>query len=76
MDVFAASWVCGNNKGVCMSHPLDEKLTTEEIRILVKRNGIIEKELHEDRIKNKRIIKVLLLGAPESGKSTLFKQMK
>ena len=45
-----------------MSQPLDEKLTTEEIRILVKRNEIIEKELHEDRLKNKRVIKVLLLG--------------
>ena len=62
MAVFAASWVCGNNMGVCMSHPLDETLTTEEIRILVKRNEIIEKELHEDKIKNNRVIKVLLLG--------------
>jgi hypothetical protein len=62
MAIFTASWVCGNNMGVCMSHPLDEKLTTEEIKILVKRNEVIEKELHEDKVKNKRVIKVLLLG--------------
>uniref|UniRef100_A0A914EDD5 G domain-containing protein n=1 Tax=Acrobeloides nanus TaxID=290746 RepID=A0A914EDD5_9BILA len=66
---------CMSNMELCMS-PLDKKLAKEEISIFVERNEIIEKVLHEEKIKNKRIVKVLLLGAPESGKSTLFKQMK
>jgi len=41
-----------------------------------KKNAEIEKKLNEDRKKIKSEIKILLLGPGESGKSTIFKQMK
>jgi len=41
-----------------------------------KKNADIEKQLNEDRKKIKSEVKILLLGPGESGKSTIFKQMK
>jgi signal recognition particle receptor subunit beta len=39
-------------------------------------NNAIEKKLQEDKKLGQREVKVLLLGTGESGKSTIFKQMK
>jgi len=41
-----------------------------------KKNSDIERQLNEDRKKIKSEVKILLLGPGESGKSTIFKQMK
>eukprot|EP01156_Anaeramoeba_ignava_P023921 Anaeramoba_ignava/c21830_g1_i2.p1 GENE.c21830_g1_i2~~c21830_g1_i2.p1 ORF type:complete len:231 (+),score=85.24 c21830_g1_i2:26-718(+) len=49
---------------------------TEEQKALIERNNIIEKEMKKEKTKQFSRIKILLLGAGESGKSTLFKQMK
>jgi len=41
-----------------------------------KKNNEINKELNHDRKRLKSEVKILLLGSGESGKSTIFKQMK
>ncbi|KAF8363051.1 gpa-11, partial [Pristionchus pacificus] len=40
------------------------------------RSGEIEAQIERDRIANKKTLKILLLGSSESGKSTIFKQMR
>ena len=40
------------------------------------RDRRIQRELEKDHAKNTQIVKILLLGAGESGKSTIVKQMK
>ncbi|GMR36576.1 hypothetical protein PMAYCL1PPCAC_06771, partial [Pristionchus mayeri] len=40
------------------------------------RNLEIEAEIERDRVVNKKTLKILLLGSSESGKSTIFKQMR
>uniref|UniRef100_A0A8C6PQA1 Guanine nucleotide binding protein (G protein), alpha inhibiting activity polypeptide 3 n=1 Tax=Nothobranchius furzeri TaxID=105023 RepID=A0A8C6PQA1_NOTFU len=47
-----------------------------EDKAAVERSKIIDKNLREDRDKSSREVKLLLLGAGESGKSTIVKQMK
>ncbi|KAM9855377.1 guanine nucleotide-binding protein G(i) subunit alpha isoform 1-T3 [Aulostomus maculatus] len=47
-----------------------------EDKLAVERSKMIDKNLREDREKSSREVKLLLLGAGESGKSTLVKQMK
>lgn len=41
-----------------------------------KQNRLIQKTIHTDRKKSRRTVKLLLLGAGDSGKSTIAKQMK
>ncbi|XP_072306204.1 guanine nucleotide-binding protein G(i) subunit alpha [Eucyclogobius newberryi] len=47
-----------------------------EDKAAVERSKMIDKNLREDREKSSREVKLLLLGAGESGKSTIVKQMK
>ncbi|XP_054420976.1 guanine nucleotide-binding protein G(t) subunit alpha-2 isoform X1 [Pteronotus mesoamericanus] len=47
-----------------------------EDKELAKRSKELEKKLQEDADKEARTVKLLLLGAGESGKSTIVKQMK
>lgn len=41
-----------------------------------KRNDAIEKQIKDDKVKQSTEVKLLLLGAGDSGKSTILKQMK
>uniref|UniRef100_A0AAX7TEC8 Adenylate cyclase-inhibiting G alpha protein n=1 Tax=Astatotilapia calliptera TaxID=8154 RepID=A0AAX7TEC8_ASTCA len=47
-----------------------------EDKAAVERSKMIDKNLREDRDKSSKEVKLLLLGAGESGKSTIVKQMK
>ncbi|KAI6225710.1 Guanine nucleotide-binding proteinG(O) subunit alpha [Aphelenchoides besseyi] len=49
---------------------------SQEERAALERSKMIEKNLKEDGIQAAKDIKLLLLGAGESGKSTIVKQMK
>ena len=51
-------------------------LSSTEDKANAKRNEEIENQLKNDKLKASREIKMLLLGAGESGKSTILKQMK
>jgi GTPase SAR1 family protein len=49
---------------------------SQEERAALERSKMIEKNLKEDFVHASKDIKLLLLGAGESGKSTIVKQMK
>lgn len=49
---------------------------SQEERAALERSKMIEKNLKEEGILASKDIKLLLLGAGESGKSTIVKQMK
>lgn len=62
--------------GLCCSS--DNNLTPEEkekARIEKQKSKALEKQAQDDNAADQQINKLLLLGAGESGKSTLFKQM-
>ncbi|KAM7402400.1 hypothetical protein PAMP_017643 [Pampus punctatissimus] len=50
--------------------------TSSEDRAAVNRSKMIDKYLQEEGAKTLKDVKLLLLGAGQSGKSTIFKQMK
>lgn len=43
---------------------------------MARKNSLINRQLEKERLEMKRTLKILLLGGPECGKSTIFKQMK
>lgn len=49
---------------------------SQEDKAAAERSKMIDKNLREDGEKAAREVKLLLLGAGESGKSTIVKQMK
>uniref|UniRef100_A0A1I7VGV0 G-protein alpha subunit n=1 Tax=Loa loa TaxID=7209 RepID=A0A1I7VGV0_LOALO len=49
---------------------------SEEVKKLKERSKVIDREIVECAIENANAIKLLLLGAGDSGKSTLLKQMR
>lgn len=53
--------------GLCMS---------EEEKAMAKKNKVIDMSMRQDYLDDTKIIKLLLLGAGECGKSTILKQMK
>jgi len=64
--------------GLCGSSSSDAHLTPEErekAKLAKARSKALEKKAEQDRDADLEIFKLLLLGAGESGKSTLFKQM-
>jgi len=63
--------------GLCHSNG-DAKLTPEEkekAKLAKARSKALERKAEQDRDLDSEVFKLLLLGAGESGKSTLFKQM-
>uniref|UniRef100_A0A914KQK4 Uncharacterized protein n=1 Tax=Meloidogyne incognita TaxID=6306 RepID=A0A914KQK4_MELIC len=47
-----------------------------EKREILRRARTIDEEIENEKLSFKKTLKILLLGGPESGKSTIFKQMK
>ena len=54
MSFMAASCICGDNMGFCMSRPVTY-IAPEEIEEIRKRNQNIENEIAIDKVKNKKI---------------------
>uniref|UniRef100_A0A8C7ZWP4 Adenylate cyclase-inhibiting G alpha protein n=2 Tax=Oryzias sinensis TaxID=183150 RepID=A0A8C7ZWP4_9TELE len=62
-------------KESCLEREMGCTISAED-KAAVERSKMIDKNLREDREKSSREVKLLLLGAGESGKSTIVKQMK
>jgi len=56
--------------------PKKEKEKSLTLKMRLKRSKFIERLLKTDHKKNQNLLKIILLGTGESGKSTIIKQMK
>ena len=92
MSRFSFTWLCGSNAKHCFKEPSTSIFSSVDMRELIQQNQLIEQQIELDRLNAKETLKILFLGmcvdgvgeffsffnlgGPESGKSTLFKQMK
>lgn len=56
--------------------PFTPPPTDEGVQVEHQANTVINQLLNEQKIEEKHVVKILVLGAGESGKSTILKQMK
>ncbi|CAB3405193.1 unnamed protein product [Caenorhabditis bovis] len=71
-------WLCG---GCGINAQLHNKVnvcggTALSMGEMVRKNSLIERQLEKEKVHLRRTLKILLLGGPECGKSTVFKQMR
>jgi polynucleotide 5'-kinase involved in rRNA processing len=74
------NWICKSmictNVSRCFVEPSSVYYTENEAVGATRRHREIEEMIEKDREIVEKTMKILLLGGPESGKSTIFKQMR
>lgn len=56
------SWTICGRRGVCWTAGADTYRSQSDMKELVRRNQIIEEQIRKDKIAQKKILKILLLG--------------
>ncbi|WKX95975.1 hypothetical protein Q1695_012436 [Nippostrongylus brasiliensis] len=70
-------WVSLTSLNVIDTHiVMPFKTAEDDTKLQWRQNQLIEAQIDKDRQLQKKTLKILLLGGPGSGKSTIFKQMK